>query len=73
MSRGERCGPRLRWPRIGSGDISAEIALMRVVLAIGDAASVIEWLEAAGEAELLRIARAQRDRLGGVASLVAPG
>jgi SAM-dependent methyltransferase len=56
-----------------SGDISAEIALMRVVLAIGDAASLIDWLEAAGEPELLRIARARPDRLGGVAALVAAG
>src|SRR4051812_19487958 len=55
------------------GAISAEIALMRVVLAIGDAGSVIEWLEAAGEAELLRIAQARRDRLGGVACLVRAG
>lgn len=55
------------------GEISAEIALMRVVLAIGDAASVMDWLEAAGEVELLRIARAQRERLGGAASLVAAG
>jgi SAM-dependent methyltransferase len=56
-----------------SGDISAEIALMRVVLAIGDAAAVVSWLDAAGEAELLRLARMQRDPLGGVASLVAAG
>ena len=55
------------------GEISAEIALMRIVLAIGDMPSVMSWLEAAGEPELLRIARAQRDRLGGVASLVRPG
>lgn len=55
------------------GDISAEIALMRVVLAIGDAASVIRWLETAGEEELLRVARAQRRHLGGVASLVTAG
>jgi SAM-dependent methyltransferase len=56
-----------------SGEISAEIALMRVVLALGDAASVIGWLEAAGQAELLRLARAQHDRLNGVAALVGAG
>ncbi|MGE0260302.1 MAG: methyltransferase domain-containing protein [Alphaproteobacteria bacterium] len=55
------------------GEISAEIALMRVVLAIGDAASVIGWLEAAGEAALLRLARAHRGRLEGVTALVAAG
>jgi SAM-dependent methyltransferase len=55
------------------GEISAEIALMRVVLAIGDAGSVIEWLEIGGEPELLSIARAQPDRLSRVASLVAAG
>lgn len=55
------------------GEISAEIALMRVVLAIGDMSSLMSWLEAAGEPELLRIARARRDRLGGVAALVTAG
>ncbi len=53
------------------GDISAEIALMRIVLAIGDAASVISWLKSAGEPELLRMARTQRAGLRGVAALVA--
>jgi SAM-dependent methyltransferase len=56
-----------------NGEISAEIALMRVVLAIGGAGSVLEWLEMAGERELLRFARAQRDHLSGVASLVTAG
>jgi SAM-dependent methyltransferase len=56
-----------------SGEVSAEIALMRIVLAIGDAAAVVKWLETAGDAELLHLARAQGDRLGGVASLVAAG
>ena len=46
---------------------------MRVVLAIGDAGSVIAGSKSAGEAELLRIAQARRDRLGGVASLVRAG
>jgi SAM-dependent methyltransferase len=55
------------------GEISAEIALMRIVLAIGDLASLIGWLEAAAEPELLRVALARRDRLGGVASLVTAG
>lgn len=55
------------------GEISAEIALMRVVLAIGDAGSVMGWLDTVGEAELLRLARAHRERLGGIASLVAAG
>jgi SAM-dependent methyltransferase len=55
------------------GEISAEIGLMRVVLAIGDAHSIIGWLEAAGEVDLLRLARAQRDRLGGVAALIRAG
>jgi SAM-dependent methyltransferase len=55
------------------GEISAEIALMRVVLAIGDGASVIEWLEISGEPELLRLARTYRDGIGGVASIVAAG
>ncbi len=55
------------------GEISAEIALMRIVLAIGDMASLMSRLEAAGEPELLRIARARRDRLGGVAALVTAG
>jgi SAM-dependent methyltransferase len=55
------------------GEISAEIALMRLVLAIGGAAPVVDRLDAIGEAELLRLAQAQRDRLGGVASLVAAG
>ena len=55
------------------GDISAEIALMRVVLASGEVGSIVEWLEAAGEPELLRLARAERDGLGGVAGLFAAG
>jgi SAM-dependent methyltransferase len=55
------------------GGISAEIALMRIVLAIGDAASVVEWLEVAGEAELLCLARAHPEGLGGVAALVRAG
>lgn len=55
------------------GEISAEIALMRILLALGDMAWLTSWLDAAGEAELLRIAQARRDRLGGVASLVRAG
>jgi len=54
-------------------EISAEIALMRILLALGDVACLTSWLEAAGEAELLRIAQARRDRLGGVACLVRAG
>lgn len=54
-------------------EISAEIALMRVMLAIDDAAAVVLWLEAAGEAELLRLARGQRDRLESIAALVRAG
>ena len=55
------------------GDISAEIALMRIVLASGDAGSAIEWLEAAGEAELLRLARAHHEEVSRVAAIVAAG
>ncbi|MGD9616378.1 MAG: class I SAM-dependent methyltransferase [Alphaproteobacteria bacterium] len=56
-----------------SGNISAEIALMRIVLAIGDAAAVASRLEATREPELMRVARAHRHGLNGIASLVAAG
>src|SRR5581483_8292154 len=55
------------------GGISPEIALMRLMLTIGDAAAVIERLEMAGEAELLRLAAMHGERLGRVAALVAAG
>ena len=56
-----------------SGDISAEIALMRVVLAIGSEDGALAWLEQAGAPELLCAARAYRGGLRGVAALVAGG
>jgi predicted TPR repeat methyltransferase len=54
-------------------DISAEIALMRIVLALGDADAALGWLAAAGEAELRHRALALRERLRGVAALVRAG
>ena len=56
-----------------TGEISAEIGLMRIVLALGDGAAAFDWLAKAGERELLRLARAHRNGLGGVAALIAAG
>jgi SAM-dependent methyltransferase len=55
------------------GEISAEIALMRLLLAFGDASAVMAHLEKAGRSELLQLARAHREGLSGVAALVAAG
>jgi predicted TPR repeat methyltransferase len=55
------------------GDISAEIAVMRVLLALGSESAALERLTEAGEAELLQVARAHRNGLNGVASLVRAG
>ena len=55
------------------GEISAEIAVMRLLLALGDAAAVIRYLEEIHQSELLLVARAHRDGLTGVAALVEAG
>jgi SAM-dependent methyltransferase len=55
------------------GDVSAEIAVMRVLLALGGESAALELLTEAGEAELLRAARAHRNGLAGVAALVRAG
>jgi predicted TPR repeat methyltransferase len=55
------------------GDISAEIAVMRVLLALGSEDAALAWLMDSGEAELLRVAGAHRGGLGGVASLIRAG
>jgi hypothetical protein len=55
------------------GEISAEIALMRLLLAFGDAPTVMTHLEKAGRSELLQLARAHREGLSGAAALVAAG
>src|SRR4051794_3522717 len=55
------------------GDISAEIAVMCVLLALGSENAALARLTEAGETELLRVARAYRDGLDGVASLVRAG
>jgi SAM-dependent methyltransferase len=55
------------------GEISAEIALMRVLLAVGSTAAAIGWLAEAGAAGLLRLARARQDGLDRVAVLIRAG
>jgi tetratricopeptide (TPR) repeat protein len=55
------------------GDISAEIAVMRVLLALGSEDAALAWLTEAGEIKLLRVAQRHRDGLNGVASLVRAG
>jgi SAM-dependent methyltransferase len=56
-----------------AGGISAEIAVMRVLLVFGDGGAALGWLEAAGERELVRVAQAHRDGMRGVAALLAAG
>ena len=55
------------------GEISGEIALMRLLLAFGDAPAVITRLEEAGRSELLQLARAHREGLARAAALVEAG
>jgi SAM-dependent methyltransferase len=55
------------------GEISAEIALMRLLVALGNAAAVMAHLEAAGRSELLQRARAHRQDLSRAAALVEAG
>jgi SAM-dependent methyltransferase len=57
----------------GRGDISAEIALMRLLLAFGGAPPVLAHLEAAGQSELLRLARAHGPGFSRAAALVEAG
>lgn len=56
-----------------SGDISAEIALMRLVLAFGSLATTMRYVEQAEHAELLAVAEAHRNGLARVAALVEAG
>jgi len=52
------------------GEISAEIAVMRLVLALGSAAAVGEHLAAAGQSRLLRVLETKRlSRVGGSSDL----
>ena len=55
------------------GEISPEIALMRLLLAFGSAPAAVARLEQNGQADLLRLARANRAGLGDVETLVAAG
>jgi SAM-dependent methyltransferase len=55
------------------GEISAEIALMHLLLAFGNAAAVMSYLEAAGQSELLDVIRAGRGGWSGAAALVEAG
>jgi SAM-dependent methyltransferase len=56
-----------------AGEISAEIALMRLVLAFGDDAAVFDFLDKFGPAELLRVAAQNRAGLARTAALVGAG
>ena len=56
-----------------AGEISAEIALMRLVLALGDGEAVTACLERAGERRLLDLARAHAAGIAETAALVKAG
>lgn len=56
-----------------AGEISAEIALMRLVLAFGDVAAVFDFLDKLGPADLLRVAAQNRAGLARTAALVGAG
>jgi SAM-dependent methyltransferase len=55
------------------GEISAEIAVMRLLLALGSAAAVTAFLSETGRSELLRVAQANRAGMGAVAALAEAG
>lgn len=55
------------------GEISAEIAVMRLLLALGSAAAVAMHLAKVGQSALLRVVRAHRGGLESVAALAAAG
>jgi SAM-dependent methyltransferase len=55
------------------GEISAEIALMRLLLAFGNGPAVLAHLEAAGKSELLELALAHGKGFSGAAALVEAG
>jgi SAM-dependent methyltransferase len=55
------------------GEISAEIALMRLLLVFGDAPRVLAHLEAAAEVELLKVVRAHGDGFARTGALVEAG
>lgn len=55
------------------GRISAEIAIMRLFLALGSAAAATGYLEETGQSALLLVARAHREGLDGVGALVEAG
>ena len=56
-----------------AAEISAEIALMRLMLAFGDDAAMLDCLERVGAAELLRVATANRAGLARTAALIRSG
>ena len=56
-----------------TGGISAEIALMRLLLALGDDAAVFDFLEERGAAKLLCVAARHRAGLARTATLIAAG
>jgi SAM-dependent methyltransferase len=56
-----------------AGEVSAEIALMRLLLAFGDDAAVLSFLEQFGPAELLGLAAQHRAGLARTAALVGAG
>jgi predicted TPR repeat methyltransferase len=56
-----------------AGEISAEIALMRLLLALGDDVAVFDFLENHGAAELLRVAKQCHAGLARTAALIRAG
>ena len=65
MTEPRSLGPDARAALVAysAGEISAEIALMRLLLALGDDTAVIDSLAALGATALLRVALENRDGL----------
>jgi SAM-dependent methyltransferase len=75
MTEPRSLGPEARAALVAysAGEISAEIALMRLLLALGDDTAVIDSLAALGATALLRVALENRDGLARTAALVRAG
>src|SRR5690348_18459743 len=75
MTEPRSLGPDARAALVAysAGEISAEIALMRLLLALGDDTAVIDSLAALGATALLRVALENRDGLARTAALVRAG
>ena len=75
MTEPDSLSPELRaaLAAYAAGEISAEIALMRLLLALGGDAAVFDVLEKMDAAELLRVAEQNRAGLARTAALVGAG